>query len=126
MEYTTIDQLLDDNEETLSDPFCDQDQHANFTSRCSKTIIQCKINLMLIQLDKYETIMRRHNLILNSFQEKLSNFNKTNPNMCTNLIMSAIEERRQAMIKRFIRIRQHHLKTFFDEAPAVNNNHNDN
>jgi hypothetical protein len=118
----TINQLLDDNEKTLSNPFCDQNQHANFTSRCSKTIIQCKINLMIIQLDEYEIIMRRHHSILNSLQEKLFNFNKEHPNTCSLLLMNTIEERRQAMIKRFFRIREHKLKTFFDEAPTVDNN----
>ena len=113
----TINQLLDDNEKTLSNLFCDRDQHASFTSRCSKSIIQCKINLMIIQLDEYETIMRRHHLILNSLQEKLLNVHKENPNICTKLLKCTIEERRQAMIKRFNQIRQDRLKTFFDEAP---------
>jgi hypothetical protein len=121
----TIDQLLDDNEKTLLNRYCHQDQHANFTSRCSKTIIHCKINLMLIELDQNEIIMRQHHLILNSLKEKLSNLNKANSTVCSYLLMNAIEERRQTMIKRFNRIHQHNLKTFFDEAPTVDNDNND-
>ena len=118
-----------DKTTTPSNPFCEQNQHANFISRCSKTIIQCKINLMLIQLDEYEIIMRRHCSILSGLQEKLLHFYRENSHLCPYLLINAIEERRQIMIKRLNRIHQHNLKTFFDEAPTVvdnNNNDDDN
>jgi len=117
-----VNQLLDDHEITLSNPFIEKDQRANFTSRCSKTIIQCKFNLMVIQLDEFETIIRRHHSTLTSLQEKLSKLNKEKPRLYTNLLIDAIEQRRQAMMQRFIRLRQHKLKTFFDEAPTMDDN----
>src|SRR5262249_10273954 len=117
-----INHLLDDNEKTLSNPFLEQEQRASFASRCSKTIIQCKFNLMMVQIDEFESIIRRHHLTLTNLQDKLSKLNKEKPYMYTILLLDTIEERRQAMIKRFIRIREHKLKTFFDEAPTVVDN----
>ncbi|CAF3748939.1 unnamed protein product [Rotaria sp. Silwood1] len=117
-----IDQLLNDNRTTLSNLFLDPDQRANFASRCSKTIIQCKFNLMIVELDEFAIVTHRYNLTLNNLKEKLLNLNKQNPHIYTSLLLNVIEERRQAMIQRFIRIRQHKLKTFFDQAPTVDNN----
>ncbi|CAF3822040.1 unnamed protein product [Rotaria sp. Silwood1] len=117
-----INQLLDDNRTTLSNPFLDPDQRASFASRCSKTIIQCKFNLMLTELDEFAIVKHRYDLTLNNLKEKLLNLNKQYPHIYTSLLLNVIEERRQAMIQRFIRIRQHKLKTFFDQAPAVDNN----
>jgi hypothetical protein len=119
-----VNELLDDNQTTLSNPFLDQKQRASFASRCSKTIIQCKFNLMIVQIDEFETMIRHHHLTLTNLQDKLSKLNKENPSIYTNFFMDSIEERRQAMIERFIRIRQHKLKTFFDEAPTVDDNNN--
>ncbi|CAF5034534.1 unnamed protein product, partial [Rotaria sp. Silwood1] len=56
-----IDQLLNDNRRALSNPFLDPDQRANFASRCSKTIIQCKFNLMIVELDEFAIITHRYN-----------------------------------------------------------------
>jgi hypothetical protein len=117
-----VNELLTDNQKTLSNPFLQQKQRASFASRCSKTIVQCKFNLMIVEIDEFETIIRHHHRTLNSLQDKLSKLNKENPHIYSILLMDTIEERRQAMINRFIRIRQHKLKTFFDEAPAVDNN----
>jgi len=117
-----IDQQLDDSRITLSNPFLDQDQRASFASRCSKTIIQCKFNLMIVELDEFAIITHRYNLTLTNLNDKLLNLQKQNPHAYTSLLLNVIEERRQAMIQRFIRIRQHKLKTFFDQAPTVDNN----
>jgi hypothetical protein len=114
-----INQLLDDNQKTLSNSVLDQKQCASFASRCSKTIIECKFNLMIEQTDEFETIIRRHYLTLTNLQDKLSKLNKEKPYMYTISLLDTIEERRQVMIQRFIQIRQHKLKTFFDEAPTV-------
>jgi hypothetical protein len=98
--------------------------HAGLTltpSHPSKTIIQCKFNLMIIETDALEIILRRHQKTLTTLQDKLSNLNKEKPRIYTSLLMNTIEERRQAMISRFIRIRQYKLKTFFDQAPTVDN-----
>jgi hypothetical protein len=117
-----INDLVHDNQIILSNPSLHPDQRAGFASRYSKTIIECKFNLMMLELDEFQTIMRCHHLTLNSLQEELSVLHKQNPNLHTNLLIDVIEERRQAMIKRFFRIRQYKLKTFFDEAPTVDNN----
>jgi hypothetical protein len=114
-----INQLLDDNQKTLSNSVLDQKQCASFASRCSKTILECKFNLMIEQTDEFETIIRRHNLTLTNLQDKLSKLNKEKSSIYTILLLDTIEERRQVMIQRFIQIRQHKLKTFFDEAPTV-------
>ncbi|CAF3384442.1 unnamed protein product, partial [Rotaria socialis] len=111
-----------DNQITLSNPFLDTDQRASFASRCSKTIIQCKFNLMIIELDEFTIVTHRYDLTLSNLKEKLFNLHKENPHIYTTLSMNIIEERRQAMIQRAVRIRQHKLKTFFDQAPAVNGN----
>ncbi|CAF3937208.1 unnamed protein product [Adineta steineri] len=116
-----INQLLDDNHKTLLNPALNENQRASFASRCSKTIIQCKFNLMIVQIDEFETMIRQNHTTLTSLQDKFSKLNREQPQLYTSLLMDAIEERRQTMINRFIRMRQHQLKTFFDEAPAVDN-----
>ncbi|CAF1474520.1 unnamed protein product [Adineta steineri] len=116
-----INQLLDDNQKTLSNPALNENQRASFASRCSKTIVQCKFNLMIVQIDEFETMIRQNHTILTTLQDKLSKLNREQPQLYTSLLMDTIEERRQAMINRFIRMRQHKLKTFFDEAPTVDN-----
>ncbi|CAF1467737.1 unnamed protein product [Rotaria sp. Silwood1] len=118
----TINQLLDDSRITLSNPFLDQDQRASFVSRCSKTIIQCKFNLMIVELDEFAIVTHRYDLTLTKLKEKLLNLNKENPLVYKTELKDIIEERRQAMIQRFIRMRQHKLKTFFDQAPTVDTN----
>jgi hypothetical protein len=118
-----INQLLhhddDDKRKTQINSFLDENQRASFTSRSSKTIVQCKFNLMLIDIDEFETVLRHHHATLNSLQGKLSKLNKEKPYIYSTVFMDAIEQRRQAMIQRIIRIREHRLKTFFDEAPTV-------
>ncbi|CAF3264868.1 unnamed protein product [Rotaria sp. Silwood2] len=117
-----INQLLDDNRTTLSNPFLDPDQRASFASRCSKTIIQCKYKLMTTELDGFAMVEHRYDLTLTNLKEKLLNLNKENPYVYTSLLVNVTEECRQAMIQRFIQIHEHKLKTFFDQAPAVANN----
>ena len=87
-----------------------------------KTIIQCKFNLMIVELDEFAIVTHRYDFTLSNLKEKLFNLHKENSRVYTTLLMDIIEERRQAMIQRAVRIRQHKLKTFFDQAPAVNNN----
>lgn len=115
----TINDLVNDNKRTLSNPFLDDDQRASFASRCSKTILQCKFNLMIIQLDEFAMAMHRYELSLANLKEKLSDLQKQNPHLYTTSLVNIIEDRRQAIIERAIRIRQYKVKTFFDQAPAV-------
>ena len=117
-----VNQLLDDQKISLSNPFLERDQRASFVTRCSKTIIQCKFNLMLVQIDEFETVIRHHHSKLTTFQQELSDLKKDKPSLYMYSLIDAIEERRQAMITRLFRLRQHKLKTFFDEAPTMDNN----
>ena len=117
-----VNQLLDDQSESLSNPFLDKDQRASFVTRCSKAVIQCKFNLMVVQVDEYETAIRGHHAKLISLQEELSELKKQKPSVNMDALIDAIEERRQAMISRLYRLRQYKLKTFFDQAPTMDNN----
>ena len=117
-----INQLLVDNKETLSKTLLDEKQCTSIASRCSKAIVQCKFNLMLIQIDELEAVIRHHHATLIRLQEQLSKLNREKPFLYTIVLLDTIEERRQAMIQRFFRMRQQTLKTFFDEAPTVVDN----
>jgi hypothetical protein len=88
-----VNQLVDDNRITFSNPFLDPDQRASFISRCSKTIVQCKFNLMQVQVDQLETAVRRHQLSFISLKEKLTQLNKENPAIYTTLLVDTIEDR---------------------------------
>ncbi|CAF4841336.1 unnamed protein product, partial [Rotaria socialis] len=55
-------------------------------------------------------------------KDQIMKNNRENPIIYTNILIDLIEQRRQAMTQRFNRIRQYHLKTFFDQAPAVHLN----
>ena len=117
-----VDQLLDDQSVSLSNPFLDKDQRASFVTRCSKAVIQCKFNLMVIQIDEFEAGIRGHQAKLIILQKELAELKKQKPTMNIDTLINAIEKRRQAMIDRLFRLRQHKLKTFFDEAPTMDNN----
>ena len=117
-----IDQLLNDNINTFFNPLLDTDQRASLVSRCSKIVIQSKFLLLTTILDEFAVSTHRYILTSSNLKEKLFNLNKANPYVNTSLMLNLIEERRQAMIQRSIRARQHKLKTFFDEAPTVDKN----
>ncbi|CAF5138169.1 unnamed protein product [Rotaria sp. Silwood1] len=106
-----INELVNDNKITLSNPFLDADQRASFASRCSKTIIQCKFNLMIVELDEFAIVTHRYDLTLTNLKEKLFNLHKENPHVYTTLLMDIIEERRQAMIQRAQLIQQNHRRS---------------
>lgn len=122
----TINSLVEDNEVTLSNPFFEADQRASFASRCSKIMIQFKFTLMMTELDEFAILKDRYDRTLTNLKEKLGNLHKTNPHLYTTSLIDLIEERRQAMIQRTNRIRQHKLRTFFDQAPTVVNNNDNN
>ena len=117
-----VDQLLDDQSASLSNPFLDKDQRASFVTRCSKAVIRCKFNLMVIQIDEFEAGIRGHQAKLIILQKELAELKKKKPNVNMDALIKAIEERRQAMMDRLFRLRQQKLKTFFDEAPTMDNN----
>ena len=54
--------------------------------------------------------------------KELAELKQQKPTVNIDALIHAIEKRRQAMIDRLFRLRQHKLKTFFDEAPTMDNN----
>ena len=69
---TMIDQSLNYIESILSNQALDKDRHASLMSNYSKTITQYKYDLMTLNLDTIQSIMRGHQEILNDLQDKLS------------------------------------------------------
>ena len=117
-----VNQLLDDETISLTNPFLEKDQRASFATRCSKTIIQCKFDLMLVQIEEMEKVIQCHNSKVASFQEQLRMLKtRSGPSLPMNSWIDAIEQRRQTMIDRLFCLRQHKLKSFFDQAPTMDN-----
>ncbi|CAF3479434.1 unnamed protein product [Rotaria socialis] len=108
-----VNQLLDDTQKTLSNPFLDQDQRSSFASRCSKTIIQCKFNLMIVELDELSIVMHRYDLTLANLNEKLSKLNEENSHIYTTALVNIIEEHffRPSSDDRQQLIKSHHRRS---------------
>ncbi|CAF4721771.1 unnamed protein product, partial [Rotaria sp. Silwood2] len=87
---------------------------ASLVSSYSKTITQYKFDLMTLNLDTIQNVIRGYQKILNDLQNKLSQ-------SCHELMIQAIENRRKAMQNRHETYLKHKLHTFFDEAPATLN-----
>ena len=117
-----VNQLLDDETISLANPFLEKDQRVSFATRCSKAIIQCKFNLMLVQIDEMEKVIQCHHSKVTSFQEQLRMMKATvGLPLPMNAWIDAIEQRRQTMTDRLFRLRQQKLKSFFDQAPTMDN-----
>jgi hypothetical protein len=97
----------------LSNPVLDKDKRAGLISNYSKTITQYKFDLMTLNLNTLQNIIRGHQQILIDLQEKLLKSN------CNRSLKQAIENRQEAMRKRHEIYLKHKLNTFFDEAPAA-------
>jgi len=69
---------------------------------------------MTLNLDTIQNIIRGHQQLLMNLQNKLSQY-------CSELLIQAIENRRQAMEKRQKLYLKHKLHTFFYEAPTTSN-----
>ena len=112
---TMIDQSLNYIEPILSNQALDKDRRASLMSNYSKTITQYKYDLMTLNLDTIQSIMRGHQEILNDLQDKLSQLS------CDDQIIQTIENRQQTMRERHEIYLQRKLNTFFDEAPTTFN-----
>ena len=110
-----IDQSLNDIEPMLSNQALDKDRRASLMSNYSKTIIQYKYDLMTLNLDTIQSIMRGHQTILNDLQDKLSQLS------CDDQIIQTIQNRQQTIRERHEIYLQRKLNTFFDEAPTTFN-----
>lgn len=95
----------------LSNEIIDKDRHASLISNYSKTITQYKVDLMCLNLDAIQNVMRGYEKLLNDLQNELSQSSNES-------ISETIDNRRQAMKKRHELYLQHKLMTFFDKAPA--------
>ena len=101
-----VNQLLDDETISLTNPFLEKDQRVSFATRCSKTIIQCKFSLMLVQIDEMEKVIQCHHSKVTGFQEQLRMMKATlGPSLPMNAWIDAIEQRRQTMTDRLFRLR---------------------
>ncbi|CAF1246236.1 unnamed protein product [Rotaria sp. Silwood1] len=109
-----INQSMDFVEPMLANEVLDRDRRASLVSNYSKTITQYKFDLMTLNLDTIQNIIRGHQQLLTDYQNKLSK-------CCDEILFQAIENRRQAMGKRHELYIKHKLNTFFDEAPATIN-----
>ena len=107
----------DDRRITLSNPLPDPDQSASYTSRVLKLKNQFIFNYLLIKSDEFAICIHRYERTWASFNERLMEFHRENPNVYTNVLIDLIRQRRQAMIERFNRMRHYKVKTFFDQAP---------
>lgn len=109
----TIDQSMNHVQPMLLNPVLDKDQRAGLISNYSKTITQYKFDLMTLDLNSLQHIIRGYQQTLISLKEKLSQSN------CNQLLKQAIENRQEAIRNRHEIYLKHRLNTFFDEAPAM-------
>jgi hypothetical protein len=109
----TIDQSIDHVQPMLSNPVLDKDQCAGLISNYSKTITQYKFDLMALNLNTFQHIIRGYQQTLADLHRKLSQSN------CNRLLKQAIEDRQEAVRKRHELYLEHKLNTFFDEASAM-------
>ena len=105
-----IGQSLNYIEPMLLNEALDKDQHARLLSNYSKTITQYKYDIMTLNLDTIQSIVRDYREILNDLQGKLSQLS------CDDQI---IENRQQTMRERHEIYLQHKLNSFFDEVPTT-------
>ena len=98
----------------LSNQAINKDRRASLISNYSKTVTQYKFDLMTLNLDTIQNIMRGQQQLLNDLQNKLSQY-------CNELMIQTIENRQQTMQKRHEIYLKHKLNTFFDEAPTASN-----
>lgn len=98
----------------LSNQVMNKDRRASLISNYSKTITQYKFDLMGLNLDGIQNIIRGYEKLLQDLRNELSQISSES-------ITEAIDNRQQAMNKRHELYLQHKLMTFFDEAPAAKN-----
>ena len=97
----------------LRNPVINRDRRASASSSCSKTITQYKFDLMALNIDIIKDIRHGHEELFRTLHGKLLQSN------ASDLLKQTIENRRQAMRQRHEAYLQHHLNTFFDEAPMA-------
>ncbi|CAF5026604.1 unnamed protein product, partial [Rotaria sp. Silwood1] len=100
-----INQSLDYVKPMLSNKVLDKDRRASLVSNYSKTITQYKFDFMTLTLDTIQNVIRGHQQQLVKLQNKL-------PQCCNQMLIEAIENRRQAMEKRHELYLKHKLHSF--------------
>ena len=109
----SIDQSIQHVQSMLLNPVLDKDRRAGLISNYSKTITQCKFDLMSLDINTLQHIRRGYHQTLTDLEEKLSHSN------CNESLKDTIEKRQETMRKRHEVYLKHRLNTFFDEAPAM-------
>ncbi|CAM4819724.1 unnamed protein product [Rotaria magnacalcarata] len=109
-----IDQSLDYIEPMLMNDVLDKDRRASLSSRYSKTITQCKFELMTLNLDTIQAVIRGHQQLLDDLQSQLFT-------TCNSSLIQTIQDREEAMKQQHEFYLKHQLDTFFDEAPTTSN-----
>ncbi|CAF3327482.1 unnamed protein product [Rotaria socialis] len=109
-----IDQSLDYIEPMLMNDVLDKDRRASLSSRYSKTITQYKFELMTLNLDTIQAVIRGHQQLLDDLQSQLFT-------TCNSSLIQTIQDRAEAIKQQHEFHLKHQLDTFFDEAPTTSN-----
>jgi len=103
----------------LSTSVLNKDKRPSLASQCSKTVTQYKYDLMMLTIATTENIMRGHVQMAIDLKEKLLLIDNANLQMSTEELIQTIKHREEIMKKRFEKMIQYKVNTFFDEAPMA-------
>ncbi len=109
-----IDESLSFIEPVLMNDGIDNDQRASLASKYSRTITQCKFDLMALNLDALQRAIHGHEQSLKELQPKLYE-------TCHDRIVQAVKKRQNLMREKHVIYFKYKLQTFFDEAPTTVN-----
>ncbi|CAF2741052.1 unnamed protein product [Rotaria sp. Silwood2] len=117
-----LDQSVSHIQTMLSRSSLHKDRSASMASRCSKTITQYKFDLMAITLGIAQDTARGYHQLAIDIKDKLRKLN-SNEIQCSNeVVITAIEIRGENIKKRAQELLQYKMMSFFEQAPAVDNN----
>ncbi|CAF3954955.1 unnamed protein product [Rotaria sp. Silwood1] len=106
----------------LSRSILNNDLRASMTSRCSKTITQYKFDVMAMTVAISQDTTRGHTQLADDTKNKLRLLDDDKIRSSTELLINAMETRAENIKKRAQELLQHKLMSFFELAPAVDNN----
>lgn len=108
----SIDHTLTYVKPILMNTIIDKDQRASIACKYSKTITQYKFDLMALNIDTLQHIIRR-------YQQSLKELHVQLYETCNQSLIEAVENRLQAMRERHHVYLNYKLQTFFDDAPMA-------
>ena len=115
----SIDQSIETIQKMLSTSVLNKDKRAGLASQCSKTVTQYKYDLMMLTIATTENIIRGHAQMAMDLKEKLLLIDNANLQLSTEELIQTIKHREEIMKKRFEKMIQYKVNTFFDEAPVA-------